>query len=92
MHLTGGPLTDAVTAGVRNAYAKGYLRKSCCDPFTRKNTGDNTPAIIHTSIVNGDRVRIVVMPKGGGSENYSEVRMLTPSAGVPGIKDFISIW
>ncbi len=89
VHLTGGPLKEAVTAGVRDAYAKGYLRKSCCDPFTRKNTGDNTPAIIHTSVVNGEGVRIVVMPKGGGSENYSEVRMLTPSAGVPGIKEFI---
>ena len=89
VHLSGGSLEGAVTAGVRDAYAKGYLRKSCCDPFTRKNTGDNTPAIIHTSIVAGDRVRIVVMPKGGGSENYSEVRMLTPSAGVPGIKAFI---
>jgi fumarate hydratase subunit alpha len=89
VHLSGGSLEEAATAGVRDAYAKGYLRKSCCDPFTRKNTGDNTPAIIHTSIVAGDRVRIVVMPKGGGSENYSEVRMLTPSAGVPGIKAFI---
>jgi fumarate hydratase subunit alpha len=89
VHLAGGDLIDAVTAGVRDAYAKGYLRKSCCDPFTRKNTGDNTPAIIHTAIVPGDRVRIVAMPKGGGSENYSEARMLTPSQGVEGVEAFV---
>jgi fumarate hydratase subunit alpha len=74
---------------VRNAYGKGFLRKSCCDPLTRKNTGDNTPPIIHTTIVPGDRVRIVAMPKGGGSENYSEGRMLTPAQGVQGVKDFV---
>lgn len=89
VHFTGGSIIDAVTEGVGNAYRKGYLRKSCCDPFSRKNTGDNTPAIIHTKIVPGDKVRIVAMPKGGGSENYSEVRMLTPSEGVPGIKAFV---
>jgi fumarate hydratase subunit alpha len=71
---------------VRKAYDKGYLRKSCCDPFTRKNTGDNTPPIIHTSLAAGAHVRIVVMPKGGGSENCSQVRMLTPSEGIQGIK------
>jgi fumarate hydratase subunit alpha len=86
--FTGGSLSEAVSTGVRDAYGKGYLRKSCCDPFTRKNTGDNTPPIIHTSIVAGDKVRIVAMPKGGGSENYSEVRMLTPSQGIPGITAF----
>lgn len=89
VHFTGGDFTDAVTEGVRGAYKKGYLRKSCCDPFTRKNTGDNTPAIIHTAIVPGDRVRIVAMPKGGGSENYSEARMLTPSQGVEGVESFV---
>jgi fumarate hydratase subunit alpha len=87
--FTGGSLSDAVGTGVRNAYEKGYLRKSCCDPLTRKNTGDNTPPVLHTSFVGGDTVRIVVMPKGGGSENYSEVRMLTPSQGVPGIMAFV---
>ncbi len=89
VHFTGGDLTDAVAEGVRKAYDKGYLRKSCCDPFTRKNTGDNTPPIMHTSITAGDAVRIVVMPKGGGSENCSEVRMLTPSAGIDGVKAFV---
>jgi fumarate hydratase subunit alpha len=89
VHVYGGSLRDALNEGVRRAYKKGYLRKSCCDPFTRENTGDNTPAIIHMSIVPGDRVRIVTMPKGGGGENYSEVRMLTPSEGVAGIKMFV---
>ncbi len=89
VHFTGGDFTDAVTAGVRGAYKKGFLRKSCCDPFTRKNTGDNTPAIIHTAVVPGDRVRIVAMPKGGGSENYSEARMLMPSQGVEGVEAFV---
>jgi fumarate hydratase subunit alpha len=84
----GGLIMDAITEGARRAYQKGHLRKSCCDPFSRKNTGDNTPAIIHTAITPGDRVRIVVLPKGGGSENYSEVRMLTPSQGVEGIQAF----
>jgi len=89
VRLTGGGLTEAVTEGVRNAYVKGFLRKSCCDPFSRKNTGDNTPPIVHTSIVDGERVRIVVFPKGGGSENYSEARMLLPSQGMAGVRDFV---
>jgi fumarate hydratase subunit alpha len=87
--FTGGSLSEGISAGVRNAYDKGNLRKSCCDPFTRENTGDNTPPIVHTSIVAGDKVRIVVMPKGGGSENYSEVRMLMPSQGIAGIRAFV---
>jgi fumarate hydratase subunit alpha len=87
--FTGGSLSEGIRAGVRNAYDRGNLRKSCCDPFTRENTGDNTPPIVHTSIVAGDKVRIVVMPKGGGSENYSEVRMLAPSQGIPGIEAFV---
>ena len=70
VHITGGSLVDAVNEGVRRGYAKGYLRKSACHPFTRKNTGDNTPAILHTKIVPGDKVKITVLPKGGGSENY----------------------
>jgi fumarate hydratase subunit alpha len=89
VHLVGGGFAEAVEEGVRDAYEKGYLRKSCCDPFSRANTGDNTPAIIHTSIVPGQQVRIVVMPKGGGSENYGEVRMLVPSQGMDGVKSFV---
>ncbi len=89
VHLVGVGLSEAVEEGVRYAYEKGHLRKSCCDPFSRKNTGDNTPAILHTSIVQGQQVRIVVMPKGGGSENYGEVRMLVPSQGMDGVKDFV---
>ncbi len=89
VHIYGGGLIDAVNEGVRRAYKKGYLRKSCCDPFSRKNTGDNTPAIIHTKIVPGERVKIVVLPKGGGSENYGEVRMLVPSQGKEGMKSFV---
>jgi fumarate hydratase subunit alpha len=89
VHINGGILADAVDEGVRRAYKKGYLRKSCCDPLTRKNTGDNTPAILHVKIVPGDRIKIVVLPKGGGSENYGEVRMLVPSEGKEGVKSFI---
>ena len=89
VHFTGGSLADAVAEGVRKAYDKGYLRKSCCDPFTRKNTGDNTPPLIHASLAAGAHVRIVAMPKGGGSENYSEVRMLTPGQGVAGVRAFV---
>lgn len=89
VHITGGLLTDAIAEGVRRGYKNGYLRKSCCHPFTRKNTGDNTPPIIHTKIVQGDKIRIVALPKGGGSENYGEVRMLVPSQGRDGVKSFV---
>jgi len=89
VHIVGGSLADAVAEGVRRGYKSGYLRKSCCDPFTRKNTGDNTPPILHTKIVSGDKVKIVALPKGGGSENYGEVRMLVPSQGKDGIKSFV---
>ncbi len=89
VHFTEGGLMEAVAAGARNAYEKGYLRKSCCDPFSRRNTGDNMPAIVHTAVVPGDQLRIVVMPKGGGSENCSSVRMLTPSQGMEGVKSFV---
>ncbi len=89
VHIYGGNLSDAVDEGVRRAYKKGYLRKSCCDPFSRSNTGDNTPAILHTKIVSGDRIKITVLPKGGGSENYGEVRMLVPSQGKEGVKTFV---
>ena len=89
VHVTGGDLEEAVSEGVRRAYRKGYLRKSACDPFTRKNTGDNTPPILHVKVTPGEHIRVIVMPKGGGSENYSEVRMLTPSDGVEGVKRFV---
>ncbi len=89
VHITGGNFIDSINEGVRRAYKKGYLRKSCCDPFSRKNTGDNTPAIIHTKVVPGDHIKITVMPKGGGSENYGEVRMFVPSQGWEGVKSFV---
>jgi fumarate hydratase subunit alpha len=89
VHLAGGNLTEAIQEGVRQGYRDGYLRKSICHPFTRANTGDNTPAIIHTEVVSGDKVKITVAPKGGGSENMSRVTMLTPSDGVEGIKRFV---
>src|SRR5512147_1760509 len=89
VHLIGGDLTEAIWEGVRQGYRDGYLRKSICHPFTRVNTGDNTPAILHTEIVPGEKVKITVAPKGGGSENMSRVTMLAPSEGVEGIKRFI---
>jgi fumarate hydratase subunit alpha len=89
IHLVGGNLNEAIHNGVRQGYQDGYLRKSLCHPFTRKNTGDNTPAIIHTEIVPGEKVKITVAPKGGGSENMSRVVMLTPSDGIEGIKRYV---
>jgi fumarate hydratase subunit alpha len=89
VHVTDGDFSGAVQEGVRRAYRDGWLRKSVCDPLTRVNTGDNTPAIIHTEIVPGDRIRIMAMPKGGGSENMSGVAMLTPAAGLDGIKQYV---
>lgn len=84
-----GGLEDAINEGVRQGYKEGYLRKSVCHPLTRKNTGDNTPAIIHTRIVEGNRLKITIAPKGAGSENMSRLAMLKPSQGLQGIKDFI---
>ncbi len=84
-----GDLNQAVNQGVRQGYEKGYLRKSVCHPLTRKNTGDNTPAIIHLDLVPGDRMRIRFMAKGGGSENMSRATMLTPAQGWEGIKEFV---
>ena len=84
-----GGLRAAVDEGVRKGYKDGYLRKSACDPFTRKNTGDNTPAIIHIDLVPGDRLKIAFMAKGGGSENMSRVTFLSPAQGWPGIKEFV---
>ncbi len=83
--LEGKPLADAVNDGIKRAYADGYFRKSVCDPITRQNTGDNTPAVIHTEIVAGDKIKITFMPKGFGSENMSRLYMLKPAQGVEGI-------
>ena len=80
---------DAVNEGVRKGYREGHLRKSVVDPLTRKNTGDNTPAIIYTELVPGDKLKISFMPKGAGSENMSAIRMLRPTEGVEGIKEFV---
>src|SRR4030065_1721363 len=71
VHLVGGNLNEAIHEGVRQGYQDGYLRKSLCHPFTRKNTGDNTPAIIHYDIVPGDKIKIMAVPKGGGAESMS---------------------
>lgn len=87
--LLDGDLNQAVNEGVRQGYEKGYLRKSACDPLTRENTGDNTPAVIHLDLVPGDRIRIRFMAKGGGSENMSRATMLTPAQGWDGIKKFV---
>ncbi|NPV54386.1 MAG: fumarate hydratase [Firmicutes bacterium] len=90
VHIAGGLLYDAINEGVRRGYSEGYLRKSVVrDPLRRENTGDNTPAFIHLSLVPGDRLTIMVAPKGAGSENMSRVAMLSPSAGEDGVKDFV---
>jgi len=88
-HVAGGDLYEAVQEGVRRAYRDGYFRKSLCDPLSRENTGDNTPAVIHVEIVPGERLRIIVMPKGGGSENMSSVEMMVPAAGREGIRELV---
>ncbi|MBW1823001.1 MAG: fumarate hydratase [Deltaproteobacteria bacterium] len=87
--IHGGNLVEAINEGVRQGYQEGYLRKSICHPFTRKNTGDNTPAIVHVDLVPGDQLKIIIAPKGGGSENMSRVTMLKPSDGIEGIKNFV---
>ena len=90
VHVTGGDLTDAINQGVREGYTEGFLRKSVVeDPIIRKNTGDNTPAIIHYDIVPGDKLTITIAPKGFGSENMSRVFMLKPADGEEGVKDAI---
>ncbi len=85
VYLEGELLRDAVNDGVRRAYNDGYFRKSVCNPITRENTGDNTPAVIHTEIVSGDKIKITFLPKGFGSENMSKMYMLKPAQGVEGI-------
>ena len=89
VHLTGAPLKEAVDDGVRRAYADGCFRKSICDPLTRENTGDNTPAHLHLDMAAGETVRVTFLPKGFGSENMSRLVMLTPSQGRKGIVDTI---
>lgn len=90
VHIEGGSFSAAINEGVRQGYAEGYLRKSVVnDPIIRKNTGDNTPAIIHTEIVEGDSLEITLAPKGFGSENMSRVFMLKPADGIDGIKNAV---
>ncbi|MDA8101053.1 MAG: fumarate hydratase [Nitrospiraceae bacterium] len=89
LRIKNGFLADAINDGVRKGYKEGYLRKSVVDPLTRKNTGDNTPAVIYTEVVPGDKLRISFMPKGAGSENMSAIRMLRPTDGVEGITAFV---
>lgn len=90
VHIVGGLLEDAVNEGVARGYTDGYLRKSIVrDPIRRGNTGDNTPAVLHTRLVPGDRIKLTVSPKGFGSENMSKVCMLTPADGLEGVKRFV---
>ena len=90
VHIVGGLLQDAINEGVRRGYEEGFLRKSVVkDPINRVNTKDNTPAIIYYDIVPGDKIKITVAPKGFGSENMSRIKMLKPSDGLQGVKDFI---
>ena len=92
VHIVGGDFNAAINEGVRQGYKDGYLRKSSCHPFDRTNTKDNTPAIIHLDLVPGDKMKITVAPKGGGSENMSTVNMMTPSDGIEGIKKRVVEW
>ena len=89
VRIEGGVLSDALNEGVRQAYEKGFFRKSVLDPVTRKNTGDNTPAVIHYDLVPGEEFRVDVLLKGFGSENMSRLFMLPPSKGIAGVKDCI---
>jgi len=91
VHIIGGNLYDAINEGVRKGYKEGYLRKSMTyDPvITRANTGDNTPAVIHTDIVPGDKIKICFCPKGGGCENMSTLKMMSPAEGMEGVKKFV---
>ncbi len=91
VHIVAGAYEDAINEGVKQGYTEGYLRKSLVDDpiIERKNTGDNRPAVIHTRIVPGDKLHIIAAPKGGGSENMSEVRMMKAADGIEGVKDFV---
>ncbi|HDJ27988.1 MAG TPA: fumarate hydratase [Proteobacteria bacterium] len=92
LHIIGGDLETAINEGVRQGYEEGYLRKSSCHPFTRKNIGDNTPAIVPCRIVPGEQLKITIAPKGGRSENMSKVVMLKPADGIAGIKKQVVEW
>lgn len=90
VHVIDGSIEDAINEGVREGYKEGYLRKSVVlDPIQRVNTKDNTPAVIYYNIVKGDKIKITVAPKGFGSENMSQIKMLKPADGVEGVKDFV---
>ena len=89
VHFTGGDLIEAINEGVREGYKEGYLRKSTCHPFTRQNRGDNTPATVHIEVVPGDKVKLTLAAKGGGSENMSRATMLKPADGWEGVRDFV---
>jgi fumarate hydratase subunit alpha len=89
LKVQGMGLTQAINQGMIQGYQDGFLRKSSCDPFSRKNTGDNSPSIIHYDLVPGDKLKIVMMAKGGGAENMSRVMMFAPAAGWKGIKEYI---
>jgi len=90
VHIVGGSIEDAVNEGVAQGYTEGYLRKSVVkDPLNRINTKDNTPAVIYYDVVSGDKFKITVAPKGFGSENMSQLKMLKPADGIDGVKDFI---
>jgi fumarate hydratase subunit alpha len=90
VHVTGGALYDAINEGVRQGYREGFLRASMVkSPFDRVNTGDNTPAVIHVNVVPGAELKLAIMAKGGGCENRSKYTMLTPAAGLEGVKEFI---
>ncbi|MDO7787400.1 fumarate hydratase [Desulforamulus aquiferis] len=90
VHVINGDFNEAINEGVRKGYQEGYLRKSIVgNPLDRVNTGDNTPAVIHTNIVPGEKIKITVAPKGGGSENMSALKMLKPAEGVEGVKGFV---
>jgi fumarate hydratase subunit alpha len=90
VHFTGGDINLALADGVKRGYTDGFLRKSILsDPIKRNNTGDNTPPVVHLSIVPGDKVTVTLAPKGGGSENMSAVKMLKPAEGIEGVKNFV---
>jgi len=89
VHITGGLFEDAVNAGVAAAYTEGYLRKSIVTPLSRVNTGDNTPAVIYTRLVPGDRIKLITVPKGFGSENMSKIKMMNPTSSEDDIVDFV---
>lgn len=90
VHIEGKPLNEAINDGVAKGYTDGFLRKSIVsDPIERVNTGDNTPAVVHISFVRGDKLKLTIAPKGFGSENMSAIKMLAPSAGIDGVKDFV---